>query len=234
MKNALKKLLGEKNLGRIDYFLKPGLRQGLSGVFNGQTFRREAYMEIMRALPRDAIIETGTFLGTTTEFFAESGLPVYTVESNPRFFAFASLRLRRFRPRVVLVEGNSVTFLEKLARDAALERKLLFFYLDAHWYEHLPLREELSIIFSRWKNAVVLVDDFQVPGETYEFDDYGPGKALTMDYIKSIPGLELSAFFPVQPAEKETGLRRGWVVLAGQPTIAGELQKVSSLRPYRP
>jgi hypothetical protein len=41
----------------------------------------------------------------------------------------------------------------------------LFFYLDAHWNEDLPLAEEIDLIFSRSPCAVVMIDDFEVPGD---------------------------------------------------------------------
>ena len=59
-----------------------------------------------------AIVETGTYLGTTTTFFAGSGLPVYTVETDPRYHGFAQMQLRRFRGRVHLSLGDSRVFLK--------------------------------------------------------------------------------------------------------------------------
>ena len=60
------------------------------------------------------------------------------------------------------------------------QRRLLevetFFFLDAHGREHLPLREELEIILTHWREAIVMIDDFEVPGTDYGYDDYGPGK----------------------------------------------------------
>ena len=64
------------------------------------------------------------------------------------------------------------------------EPRSYFVYLDAHWAEELPLAEELCIVASAWTRCVVMVDDFQVPGDSgYAYDDYGPGLALTEDYL---------------------------------------------------
>jgi hypothetical protein len=230
MKELLKKILGAKTLGRLDYFLKPSLRDGLSGVFNGQKFRQRIYSEILASLPINAIVETGSYLGTTTAHFAASGLPVYSVESNPRFFAYASMRFRRHRSRVHLFEGDTLQFLRQLKADPALQSARVFFYLDAHWYTHLPLREELEIVFGHWKNAVVMVDDFQVPGTDYRYDDYGPGKALTMEYLEPLAPLKMAAFFPAVGPEGETGLKRGCVVLARDEKTIGSLKSIASLR----
>lgn len=90
----------------------------------------------------------------------------------------------------------------------------MFFYLDAHWGEDLPLRDELEIIFSKWKRPIVMVDDFQVPNSDYGFDDYGPGKALNLSYIEPVVSdHKISVFFPAVNSSEETGARRGSVVL---------------------
>ena len=58
------------------------------------------------------------------------------------------------------------------------------FYLDAHWNDHLPLREEVELALKHFAKAVLIIDDFAVPDDPgYAFDDYGPGKALTLDYL---------------------------------------------------
>jgi hypothetical protein len=45
------------------------------------------------------------------------------------------------------------------------------FYLDAHWEEYLPLRDELQLIYNNFPRAVVLVDDFKVDDDLgYGFD----------------------------------------------------------------
>ena len=98
----------------------------------------------------------------------------------------------------------------------ALSRDLLVFaYLDAHWGPDLPLREELEIIAAHWKRAVVMVDDFEVPGDSgYGFDDYGDGAALTESYLRRAAALgSWTVRYPVAPSTVETGSRRGCCVL---------------------
>jgi predicted O-methyltransferase YrrM len=65
-------------------------------AMNDQTARLEATRQIIFALKIRRIIETGTFRGTTTEWFSQFGLPVETVEVNKRYFAFAKARLKKF------------------------------------------------------------------------------------------------------------------------------------------
>ncbi len=63
---------------------------------------------------------------------------------------------------------------------------------------------------------MVVIDDFRVPDdEGYRFDDYGPGKALTWDYVGPIAErYGATAAYPATPSAEETGARRGCVVLA--------------------
>lgn len=228
---AVEKLLRKappRLAARVDFFLVPAFRQAWGGPFNGQAARAALVKSILEACPFDAIVETGTHRGTTTEYLRRiSNLRVFSVESSPRYFAFSKLRFRH-DDGVVLQHGDTRDFLgslTKTCRDA-----LLFFYLDAHWGGEYPIRRELEIIQSSWSDFVVMVDDFQVPDDPgYAFDDFGPGTRLTLADVPltSIGGAEL--FSPSVPAVEETGERRGCAVLArGAPVPA--LARLQTLR----
>ena len=176
MKNILKRLVGNRLLGVIDYYRYPKKREGCFGPMNGQKHRQRIVEKFLRQLPLDAIVETGTYCGTTTAYFASFvDIPIYTVEFNERLQGFSFMALRGIK-NVHRFSGDSRPFLRTLASDPHLEGKMILFYLDAHWYDDLPLAEELEIIFSHWHRAVVLVDDFEVPDDPgYGYDDYGPG-----------------------------------------------------------
>jgi hypothetical protein len=195
--------------------------------FNRQEKRLEMYREIMSRLRFASIIETGTFLGDTTELFLDSAAArVLTVEVHPVFFAFSR---RRFRDRTnfAIFNTSSVDFLRTLS-DHDVLRDPCFIYLDAHWYDHLPLREELDIIKGKFCRYLVVVDDFKVETDQgYAFDVYGRD-ALCLEYIRNqIDGH--SVFFPRAPASAETGLRRGCVVLTRDGEFAGALDRCDSL-----
>jgi hypothetical protein len=197
----------------IDYFLVPGLRRSWGGAFNGQQRRAEMVREILAACRFDAIVETGTYRGTTSSFFLESSpLPLFTVERERRFFEFARLRFRH-EPRVRLLRADTRDALWSLVNE--LCGKHVFFYLDAHWREELPIREELSIVARGWREFVVLIDDFAVPDDPgYGFDDWGAGARLTLadSGAGAIP--DVSVFWPAALSALETGERRGSVILA--------------------
>jgi hypothetical protein len=177
-------------------------------------------------------VETGTFRGTTTEFLLrESGVTVYTVEAAAHYYHFARLRFRGWR-NLCLELGDSRAFLEKLARDPAVPKSNVFFYLDSHWEDDLPLHREIELITGFWRGVVIMVDDFQVPGDAgYGYDTYGSGIRLCLEHLQPLSPLGLTPFFPALPSEQETGRKRGCVVLADG--IAAErLEHVQSLKRF--
>jgi hypothetical protein len=212
--------------GRID-LLRPSWRDSWGGPLNGQLRRRDLVRDLARTIEFDQVIETGTYRGTTTEFLsAVFGAPTISVEANPRLFSYSSRRLAA-RSDVTVEFGDSRAALQRAAGDAA--GKTVFAYLDAHWEEDLPLAEELEIIASNWSHAVVMIDDFQVPSdEGYAYDDYGPGKALTPDYLPVGALADWSLLYPSAASEEETGARRGCCVLAS--SAMSRVVQIPSLR----
>lgn len=182
----------------------------------------------------EAIVETGTFHGATTEFMAlMAKVPLFTIEHDKRKYGFAKIRLRRFS-NVVLFSGDSRKYLRELIRLKCLPNGRIFFYLDAHWADDLPLAEEMNIIFDSFPQAIVMIDDFQVPWDQgYAHDDYGMGKALTPDYIAPlVKQYRLAQFYPCVPSALETGCKRGCVVLTMDSEVMKLLKEIPLLRQY--
>jgi len=229
IKSFVLSLIGKKNAGRLDYLLRRKSKDAW-GPLNGQSFRQRVYADIMARINFKAIVETGTFRGTTTEFFAKSGLPVYSVELEPRAYGYASLRFLHRRNQVRLFHGDSPDFLRGLTNDTNFPKSNVFFYLDAHVQDKAPLVEELEIIFTNWTEAVVMIDDFEVPGTAYSFDDWG-FKTLNLQLLEPLKYLNLTPFFPVLDPKQETGAKRGWVVLCREDTITQILSGMRNLTP---
>lgn len=212
--NIMRNFTGDSIRGRMDFFRYPDMKNDWGGPFNGQKFRQRIFFDILYSFPITAIVETGTYHGTTTALFAATSLPVYTVEINPRHYSYSKTRFFFNRGTVLLSQGDSCSFLRGLRDDCSVPGEDVFFYLDAHWEEDLPLREELEIIFSGWERPIVMIDDFGVRGTDYGFDDYGEGKVLNLSYITPVVSAHsLSVFFPAVGPSEETGAKRGCVVL---------------------
>ena len=223
----------EPLMGWIDFYRFPERRNSWGGALNGQEGRKRIVAQIVAEAPISAIVETGTYRGTTTALFAETSLPVFSIEGHPRNFGFARARLARYA-NVHLYLGDSREQLRKLIlrKLSVFKSDVILFYLDAHWDADLPLSEELLIIFENFSNAIVMVDDFQVPDDAgYHYDDYGSGKALTFAYIEPVVmRFDIIAFYPALGSVAETGMKRGSVVLSKRGRADVFLQKVQSLR----
>jgi predicted O-methyltransferase YrrM len=184
------------------------------GAFNGQSRRRTLFDQLLTQLKVVAIVETGTFRGTSTAYMAKTGLPVLSCELHPRYFHYASLRLAD-SPNVRLERVDSRRFLRQIFDENLLPSGPVLIYLDAHWDQDLPLWEEISLIFARHPAPVVMVDDFRVPTDLgFAYDDYGRGKCLSVSNLRETVTARPAIFFPNYASGDETGARRGSVVLA--------------------
>jgi hypothetical protein len=232
---AARALLPRQTYGALRYRLTPHLGVGWGGPFNGQAKRCHLFSLLIHELTPASVVETGTYLGTTTEWIAAFNIPTYSCEASPENYGFSKSRLQKYS-NVNIMQLDSRKALAQLFRGELkyLTDKPILFYLDAHWEKDLPLAEELELIFSNCRNAVVLIDDFQVIDDLgYGFDNYGPGKSLTLNYIgRQIESHKLSVYFPITPSQKETGAKRGCVVLADDQLMGPVVDRVPLLRRY--
>lgn len=226
---ALRRRLPPQVAGTID-LLRPSVSRGFGGPFNGQERRIEAVRDIFSRVPFEAVIETGTFRGTTTRFLrALSDAPVATVEADPRYFRYARLRL--LFSGVKVIHGDSATVLRSLSQDPVWGKSPAFFYLDAHWMDALPLSGELHTIASNWSDFVVLIDDFEVPGDQgYGYDDYGSSGRLDLGLLAASALPNVVIYWPSSASRHESGARRGWVVVASPGSVDDALRPLPTVR----
>jgi hypothetical protein len=182
---------------------------GFGEPFNGQHVRLKTVRSLIDAFEPDAFVETGTFLGFTTRFFSGNGIPVHTVEVKPSFYLGARVSLGWQRD-VNLMRSSSPEALAQLTRVPSFRRPLA--YLDAHWWNDLPLQAEVDQLFGACDEVVIVVDDCQVPGdEGYGYDHF-LGTPLSADLLE-LPDDAVVAY-PAAPAADETGSRRGTLYIA--------------------
>jgi hypothetical protein len=141
-----------------------------------------------------------------------------------RFYDFARLRLARF----ITFTFRSTTRGRCYSDYRGFNRAQagVFFYLDAHRYEDLPLRDEIRIVTRHWSEVAIMVDDFEVPNDSdYRFDDYGG----TEDRVFNISVQSASTAFrpssrPCQrPTKRECDeVRSCWVILWAQAISLGK------------
>ena len=226
-------MISDVKKGAFLYRRKPWLGREWGGPMNGQGGRCRLISELILKGTPVAIVETGTYLGTTTEWLSGFQLPVLSCEVSHRNFGFSQRRLIETK-NVKLILGDSRSARRGMLAGPLLtfQDETILFYLDAHWGDDLPLAEELDIIFSLCAKAIVIVDDFQVPDDPgYSYDDYGPGKSLTIEYARgAMERHELKIHYPSIRSEDETGAKRGCAVFAKKPVAEFLLGQVTLLR----
>jgi predicted O-methyltransferase YrrM len=199
------------------------LLAGLTGrlyYFNGQKNRVRVFHAINDQVRFENYVETGTYLGMTTDFLArmasKHGAHVYSCELNDRFFAIACRAVGRME-NVHLHHGDSVAFLRSLLPQ--LSSAVNFVYLDAHGYKYLPLRDELATLRA-YRNTVVMIDDFLVPSdERFGWDKYDDDREICLRYIEDI--IEANeVYVPNYPATHEAATYRGQMSPRGYCVIA--------------
>ena len=207
--------------------------------FNGQVQRKQIFSELAATFAFDLIVETGTFFGDTAGYIAtNTHADIHTCEASPIFSALARSRLTAI-PNIHFHVGDSRAFLSALIKSGLFKRHdptPVFFYLDAHWHDDLPLQDELALIAKNLTDFVVMVDDFRVPDDSgYGFDNYGKNKSLDLaTFARLFRRWNLVPFFPSQPSTTETGGKRGSVVLARLGQSSERLRRVASLRLLQP
>ena len=199
--------------------------------FNRVKGRKIIFQDLLNNYKFFHIIETGTYLGDTSGYMAKtSGVPVLTCEKNPSLYRLAKMRLKKVE-LAHLHNMDSKEFLMELSKNPDITQNECFVYLDAHWGEDLPLKEEISIIASRWKKFVMMIDDFEVPGDDgYMHDSFGTLKYINIDRLKV--RYNLCAYFPSMSSSQEPKPPTGCIVLAKNDQYANGLRKIKSLRLY--
>jgi len=82
-KAAAEEALDPRRVGAMKFRENPALGRAWGGPMNGQRWRCLMFAELVHKIEPKAIVETGTYLGTTTEWLAAFQLPVFTCEADP-------------------------------------------------------------------------------------------------------------------------------------------------------
>jgi len=140
---------------------------------------------------------------------AASNFKIYSIEFNPDFYQNAKAVFAS-NPNIILENQSSEQFLRKSIDNGILSKDdSCFFFLDAHWEEYWPLRDELTQVL-KLPRFVVAIDDFAVPGHPeFVFDSY-KDIACNWDYIKDLfRDKNVSVYYPIKPNRN----LRGWVLI---------------------
>lgn len=153
------------------------------GVEKGAVEDLYAYNEFQKLIGEfqiRKIIETGTYYGWSAIKLAEFGLPVKTIELSKENYNIAKKNMDGIA-NIEILFGSSPDILSKIIEEK--EEGLLLF-LDAHWEEYLPLRDELKVCIEKRIKPVIIIHDFYVDGK-FGYDSYD-GHKLDYQYIEDL------------------------------------------------
>jgi hypothetical protein len=222
----------ESRIGRIESVLAEiALNNKLDWekfYLNGQHFRRKIISEILTSINFDYIVETGTEYGFSTAYFSTFNKKIFSIEKSKPLFYLAKKKLENFK-NINLILNDSKNIEEILNKHKIDRENKVFFYLDAHSENDYPLLDELKFITSFYGNNLILIDDFQVPGDDgYGFDSFN-GKKLNLNLISNSLIGENYIYFPKVSSKIETGRLRGYVLITNSNDIRKKLDSINEL-----
>ena len=136
---------------------------------------------------------------------------IYSVDIDPELYGMAK-ELFSSNPNIIPECNNSEQFLSELIDTETITNDdNCFFFLDAHWMEFWPIRDEISQIL-RLSRFVIVIDDFFVPGHPdYKYDAYGRN-SLEWAYIKDLfRNRQIDVYYPIRSNRDNAG----WVLIIG-------------------
>ena len=152
--------------------------------------------------------------------------PVFTDVGKSRFNLFSvdidrhsfenAERLFKTNLNIKLFHENSSIFLQKFIGNNLFKSAETMFFLDAHWGQYWPLRDELAQIL-KLEKSVIIIDDFFVPKRSnrrrphgdFGFDFYY-GRILCWGYIYDLfKSIDISVYYPTCSNQ----YHRGFVLL---------------------
>lgn len=150
-------------------------------MFNTDSFLVERFTKYHRRHGFTCAVETGTFEGDTTVGLARLIPKVLTIEIDQSMHEQVQPRFACY-PNITSLLGNSPDVLAHVLPQLSYP---LFAYLDAHWEDYWPLRDELELLLAVKKPKLIMIHDFRVPGRDFGFDSYN-GHACDLDLIGDI------------------------------------------------
>lgn len=208
-----------EDIGSVDELVQFGRKHNVLG-FNRECIRSYIFWKLHQHFQCTSFVETGTFYGYTSAYVRQAfKTPVFTSEINPTYYLVSKANLLWVRG-IKKFRTSSPVFLENVCRPSLIGDNPMF-YLDAHWYDYMPLPDELATIRDRSERGIILIDDFLVPAQPqFIYDEY-EGIPIDLNVVKSALDIcrdGVSVYLPNYHPEREpTGLGIGFaIILMGQ------------------
>lgn len=156
-------------------------KRNLQG-FEGDRYMKAKFSEIINRRKIELVIETGTYLGGTTNQLRQMVKQVVTIEVNPDYHNRAKENIKD-HGNVQMFLGDSAQILHDVLADTKIAKQSMLILLDAHWGDVCPLKDELKAIADAGIKPVIVIHDWLVPGTDFGYDSY-KGQPFTWEWIE--------------------------------------------------
>lgn len=188
--------------------------------------------DLMSIFDIDTFIETGTYKGDSLNrvisWFPDKSIKFYSIDINHDFQKEAKEKIND--QRVTFINDSSDQFLMKSMSSGIFnDQQCNLFFLDAHWNDYCPLRDEISQIL-KLKKTIIVIDDFSIPFNLKARFDAQLNGSLCWNYIKHLfKGINYRLYYPKKLSENNTGIA---IIFIGY--SKDELQILETLPLYKP
>lgn len=178
--------------------------------FNGQAQRMKTISALARAFDGTNVIETGTFMGSSTPYLASLvSSKTFTIEIDSHSAQSAQKRFTKNHSNldIELILGDSAIEIEKVLSKLDSSSTRIIAYLDAHWLDAIPTSAELLALCEWGGPWLAIIDDFHVETDSgFGFDKY----ENTIIGNNLVPkNFELRTYVPSHNSKFETGRKKG-------------------------
>jgi hypothetical protein len=183
--------------------------------YHGDTYTLRVVDEIMKTT--EQFVETGTGWGDTLNYMGTTyNVPCISCEvDTERFTKSSALTQKLSNVNIYRMDSPAL-----LNGDNVDVNKKTLFYLDAHGQFYNkdgvlitvdPIHEELTSVFARFKDPVIIIDDFKNPfGTHFSYDRLKGNAELSIDYIKNYIPSDYNVYFPLYSDITSKCLPPGW------------------------
>lgn len=180
----IKERLKRSVVGKSWRFLR-GLRNAFGERLRVPSYRakRKVIDQYRRDFGLRTLVETGTFLGDTVEFFKDRFDRIYSIELSEELFAEASKRFQNSK-HITILQGDSGVLLQSLVK--TINAPTLF-WLDGHYSSEFyygdryiktargekvtPILAELDAVLNDDHLHVILIDDARLFNGDWEYPE---------------------------------------------------------------
>lgn len=180
-------------------------------AFNNDIFVQAEFKKLQKEFGLKMAIETGTFYGHTTEFLAKVFDQVRTVEVREDFQQIAKTNRLNALENVTCYLGSSSDLMPKMLEGCGDDTMV---FLDAHWQQHCPLKDELQAIADMGIEPCIAIHDFLNPNRPdFGYDSIG-NQPFTYEWLKEdIDAIYGEDNYDYYYNEEATEVKRGLIYI---------------------